>query len=448
MAKEKKSETSLPKIIEEYLFGKRDDAIIKLAQLYPDKSVNEIIDILKDRIVAFAKNDFRNFKGNVKSTANTYSVVKNFDAKKFFANNWKYRPHYVEQQELEQVYHCIKNPLPVKRYKYKSPIYKFANTRLLDTTKSNLSVTRRMVKNDAKFYLSQNEDMMFAKLLTLKYIPKNLVLLNSQNDIKNVQKTKEETILQSGLFERRFSCCLYVFLDGDASKPFPYMRYDNEYSNHTNVFIANDERRKVFGESAGAPHFHFQNEKDALLCLRKFKDSDKQVKYRTGRCNAIDCPHLHHYLKTIDNYNPNTVDGMLQNGRDYGMPFLRFKKDKRNFDIDIKALVEKYKKETKSNSLYAVEKWLEQNNDLEEYKNIKNHCFGGLIKALDFIQFVCSRFKTSVDEAEMKALSDLEIIAVNTVMDSINLASSKNLSNEQNNQNYYQIEYDFDDERK
>lgn len=230
---------------------------------------------------------------------------------------------------------------------------------------------------------------------------------------------------------------MYVLLDGDPNKAMPYLRYDSEQGTHNNVFVGDDKRMAIFGKEAVGPHFHFQNETDSLLCLKKFNGSEDK-KYKTGRSNAIDLPHLRKYLSYLDSLSETRLDYEYQQNRHYGMPFLELKMKGRTVKVDFVGAVCKLLEETDINSAKTqeIKHWLDWAKGLSEYKNQDGKKFGKFIMALDFISLLYDlRYKTG-DMHERRLFTQMELITSNALINSVSSCLNNQIVDEKTQQQF------------
>ena len=110
------------------------------------------------------------------------------------------------------------------------------------------------------------------------------------------------------LYDRTLTISMYVLLEGSSNKSHMFLRYDSSSKTHKNIYVGSDKRQSVYGLEAENPHFHFQNEDDNLLCIKKFRDANRHIKWKTGRCNAIDCKHLIKYLLELDSLSQEKLE--------------------------------------------------------------------------------------------------------------------------------------------
>lgn len=438
---------------EDYLFGMRDAAVLSLAVDKNIRDINDIIPYLKQDITDYVAYHHSEFEGNIHFPGTIYELMDSFNAKEFFDRKWKWEPYSVKQEDIDEIQSCIKNPIYVERYDYSRPIYEFANLTSFSDNKAKQVVSGERVKTDTQFYISEKEDVLFAKIVNLKYKPVKFKLAKSKQAGHTIEQVREQIPLDDSMFYRRsLSISMYVLLDGNPNKAMPFMRYDNDFFDHNNVWIGDDKRKHIFGEIAKSPHFHFQNEKDSIFCLRKFKNQSRQNKYRTGRCNAIDCYHLKEYLLSIDSIAGKGLLIEEKKNGSYGLPFLQMKISKKDLHLDIESIVKEYissldDREAKHLSYLYV--WFKKAKDNNQYEmgGRGDKIFGDLIKSLDFLEFITDTMKSTVYTSDRKVLSDLELLVANEVMNVIN-NNNKNILTSEDSKPKYSIEYPFDSDNE
>lgn len=278
---------------------------------------------------------------------------------------------------------------------------------------------------------------LYAKLVNLKFKPTSLKLVRDELEM-HPDIDREAILLDKFLYKRSLSISMYTLIDANPNAAMPIMRYDNDAAPHHNVFLGEDKRRAIFGDTASSPHFHFQNEEDSLMCLRKFKSYEGQLKYRTGRCNAIDCIHLKQYLKKLDRLNKTDLQHNLKEKNDYGMPFLQLKiKNANQLFSDPESLIRDYLSKTDSWYGKEVIKWFDRASELKLYEEEPNRIFTNLIKSLDLIEFITSRERTCLDMRGDKIFSDIEVLLANEVMSEMNRLIENPLTNYMIDDDYY-----------
>ena len=419
-------------ITEDYLEGDRQEALVKLAVVLNQSRINKLKPFLKKSIHSYVKHFKKDFEGSIQIKNCVYDMFKGFDMTDFVKREWQYKPFFIHSNDYEVLRLIRKHPIHITNYNYSEPIYKLSNN--IDYNPKDLKrakPTKEQMKNDVKFYLSNSEDVIFAKLINLKYRPSDLKLLKQKTKDYSDEE-KQFAVYDNYLYNRSLSISMYVLLDGDPNKAFPFIRYDNDPAPHSNLFIGNDNRRDVYGKEARGPHFHFQSEDDSLLCLRKFKGEDGKTKYKTGRCNAIDCPHLKKYLLDLDALTPKQVGNLAKQGLEYGMPFLQLKLVEQKVGTSADNLFFNFIKDKTDEEIHYLDElaiWLTQSKNDKVYHNGKS--FDKLIRALDVLDRISILMDSANNPDQRKLYSQLEIVIADSVMDVICNNSNKYMVQDQ-----------------
>lgn len=427
--------------IEQYLSGDREEALEILTKETKLENLNQLKPFLKKSISQYVSHFYKDFNANINIKSCIYEMFDNFDAIDFMARQWQYKPYFVSNADYQKIQNATKNPIFLTHYDYLQPLYTFSNSFVYKDKKYKR--VKDKIKNDVQFYLSQNEDIMCAKIINIRYRPANLKMVGQKSHIAP-KEIKPKLVYDNSLYQRSFSISMYVLLDGDPKKAMPYLRYDNDNTPHTNLYIGDDKRRKIFGKTAKNPHFHFQNEDDSLLCLRNFKDNNGRTKYKTGRCNAIDCPHLKNYLIHLDNLSQYDIQKQLEENQTYNMPFLHIKAKGKALNINVDEIISNYisqRSQEERELLIDITSYLEQTKDNPLYKNSNNKCFGKLIKSLDLLDYLVSIMQQSTNYNQRKLFSHIEIMIANNVINAIDNNNTKIISH--GNQPKYEIDGDY-----
>jgi len=442
-------------LVLKYLQGDREEALQNIAKSLRNYNFNEIKPILKQSIYQFVKNDRKDFDGEIYFQECACQLFGAFKDARFIDRKWQYYPFFLRDKDYFQLQTCSKFPVLIKNYDTSEPIYALNNNFYFNNReKKGLNqYTEEKIKNDVQFFLSKESDILCAKLITLKYQPIKEKLSVRKKLYRDVEKyaisnglTPQETkakqkelVEHQEIYKRSLSLSMYVLLNGDPNKAMPFIRYDNEEEEHNNIYIGDDKRRAVFGDKANGPHFHFQNETDSLLCLKKYQGADAW-KYKTGRCNAIDIPHLRKYLIELDSLSQKEVLNMHDKQLHYGMPFLEFKLKNKGTNININGQIHQFFNEKSAEGIAKISyinDWIEKSKENDDYKNTDGKKFGKLIKALDFISFINDKRKNSRNLAEKKMLTELEVISANELIKTFSSCQANELSS---NRERYQIE--------
>lgn len=415
--------------IDQYLHGERKEALSQIKKATGNDNLNELKPHIKNGIFAYVSREYPDFEGSVNMKACVYHLLEEFNMSHFTERSWQYKPYYIHGHSYKTLQQSRKFPIYIKNYDYESPIYQLSNNFLFNNRKkAGLNrYSEEKIKNDVQFYVAPAEQVLTAKVITLKYKPINLGLikkmyrqLESDGGVLDGETVAKQERLREhdALYSRSLSLSMYALLDGNPEKCMPFIRFDDEEGEHNNVFIGDDKRRRVLGDKAVGPHFHFQNETDSLLCLRKFTGEETH-KYRTGRCNAIDVPHLKDYLQFLDTLDAIETEREFEKSRHHGMPFLEMKirgrAPKTRLSAHMYSFFENLPEEDKSKIAY-VKNWLDNAKENPEYKNINGKKFGKIIMALDFFTFINEKRKEILNLEERQLLTEIEITTANALL--------------------------------
>ena len=417
---EKSLSDDIKEAVEEYLSGSREEAMYKLAVALHESNPNKIKPILKKAIYTHLKHYRKDFENSTKIQNCIYDMFHEFNMTDFMERTWQYKPFYLSSADYQELQTAPKAPIHIQNYDYAQPIYKLSNTIDYDPKKLKCyKCPLQTERNDVKFYLSRQENMIFAKYINLRYRPENLRAVKDHNKDKTPEE-KSYTMYDTKLYNRSLSISMYVLLDGDPNKAMPFVRYDNDPNPHTNLYIGNDPRLEVYGKETVGPHFHFQSEEDSLICLRKFRCEDGRVKFKTGRCNAIDCHHLIEYLLKLDQLSPKEVEHLEEQNLHYNMPFLKYKAEGKKIGCSVDKIFESFiKGRTKDEIrlLNGISKWLEMSKNDEIYN--RGGSFAKVIKTLGFLIRLHAHLESPINYQQRKLYSQLEIVVADSLINSI-----------------------------
>ena len=344
----------------------------------------------------------------------------------FLKWSWKRRPFSLTRKDYKTILQSVKESLFIKGENPSSPVYKFVNDYNFKLSKKHKGEKHF---NDCSFFTDASQHIAYGKVVNVQYKPISEKLISIYNKGKS-QKERENGIYKPTLYNRSLSITLYVLLDGTYQKSHPVMRYDSSPFNHHNTYYYGDKRRGVYGEVAISPHFHFQNADDDLLCLKKSINSDKVVRWKTGRCNAIDCPHLIDYLLEIDRKSAEEIDRICKIGDDFNMPFIYFKQRNQYLSVPIKKILKVFmESENKSGNLSGedrefIAEMMSNFNELYSQSELaieptENKIFTKLIKAINFLQYLYDRRKVTTNVRQLEILSNIEIEIADKVFNEI-----------------------------
>ena len=352
----------------------------------------------------------------IKFSDGFYKLISNFKLKTFLEKSWAYRPQFLKQKDYQLLQDEIKIPLNFEDIKSDQPVCNFP-----DGFETDCQCEFEKEFKQPQFFINEKDSMMFAKLTRLKYTPMRIKyarLLDEQGEKLELEDKR--------IFDRIISISFFAVPDGKMHNAIQLYRYDSSKLAHRNMFIGEDYRQDVFGQEVKSPHFHFQNEDDSLLCLKRQSDRPEAEAYKSGRCNAIDCEGLKKYLIDLDQTADEVVENLYAFKIHYGMPFLKKRKEKIVARCNFIESVNKFIKTLSAEDrilLTDVQGWISESQypvcddegnmfDYDDYP-----CFGQLIRGLDFIQFVFDKRNEEFDVRKSQLLTKLEILCANCVMD-------------------------------
>ena len=408
-----KTESEINKLVDTYLFYGTQDALDRLLDDLSKLKIppNQVKNLIKTAISANVKEynkDFDRLSAESKESLSPNSTL--FDGKQFLEMKWLHSPYFLKNSEYLRLLRGENVQVFIDQYDYSTPIFYFGNN-------FKYTAARKATKdfNDLKFYLNCNEKFILAKKLSLNFdrvserLPEKIAYENK----------KGYALYNQALYDNSLTVAMYSLLDGKPDKAHCFMRYDGGgvfVTPHHNLFFQNDPRKEVYPLVTNGPHFHFQNEDDSILCLKKFRNSSKRTTWLTSRCNAIDIEHLVKYLHTLDHASWQQLQNLMDKEKHYCMPFLVYKYNNKALNIDVDL--------GKSPNKYTLS--LEQ--EIKDCANLalanlkyssKNACFKKLIKALLCLSEINERKQKSNDCRQIKILTDLEIAYADGVVDSI-----------------------------
>ena len=392
----------------------------------PEKNHVDVKSYIKKGILRYMKKFNPNVEDNVLYFEHIISdTLKELPLDDFINKAWKYVPYVLKKADYYKILIAKKNPIFIKNYDYSTPIFKFKNNVILHSQfkrkNPNIAFT------DINYYLDDNESILYSKVVKEKFIPRTMKEVKTQKE-RLGENEKDLVIFDEKAYTRDLSISMYVFLQAQPKKAYTFFRYDSSSYSHDNLYFLNDKRREIFGEKALNPHFHFQNEDDALLCSKTIIGKNHKRLFKTGRCNAIDIPHLKKYLIELDKKSEGEIIHLWEENENYGMPFLEFKAKHIPLKIKLTTILEDFIEKMEVDDKNYI------NQVVAEYKTDKNlnvkTKFYNLISILDFIQYIydTARSKSSKNINNLKRkeiLYKLEIAVANEVFDAICQNSQK-----------------------
>ena len=189
LKKKKKYNRTIPQtlidreLVLAYLQGRRDEALENIAYNLGTFNYNEIKPILKKSIYEYAKSENGELDGRIHVKDCVYHMLENFDTSAFFNRTWQYVPYYLSKHDYSKLHSCKKYPIHIENYDYSAPVYDLKNNFLFATSKKKKDnkYSEEKEKNDVQFYLAKDENIFFAKLITLKYKPSNIRLIKEKH---------------------------------------------------------------------------------------------------------------------------------------------------------------------------------------------------------------------------------------------------------------------------
>ena len=393
----------------------------------PEKTHIDVKSYIKNGIIRYMKKYNPNLEENTLYFEHILSdTLKELPLDDFINKAWKYVPYILKKADYYKILTAKKNPIFIKNYDYSTPIYRFKNNVTFHSQvkreNPNIAFT------DINYYLDDNESILYSKVVKEKFIPKTIKEIKVRRE-RLGENEKDLVVYDEKAYTRDLSISMYVFLQAQPKKAYKFFRYDSSNYSHDNLYFLNDKRRKIFGEKAYNPHFHFQNEDDALLCSKTIIGKNHKRLFKTGRCNAIDIPHLKNYLIDLDKKSENEIAYLWDKNENYGMPFLEFKVKNTPLKINLTRIltdfIEKLGEGEDKNFIQQVISEFKPDKNLNEKTKFYN-----LISILDFIQYVynTARAKSSKNIKNLKRkelLYQLEIATANEVFDAICQNSKK-----------------------
>lgn len=368
-------------------------------------------------------------------------VFADFSTSDFIERKWQYIPFILHDSDYQELQRQEKTPIYIDHYDYSAPIYSFKNN--FQFTNEDLKKKKKENSNDAKFYMSKDEKILFSKVTTLTFTPVNFKLVREYKRNATPEE-KERMVYLPTLYDRTLTISMYVLLEGSSNKSHMFLRYDSSSKTHKNIYVGSDKRQSVYGLEAENPHFHFQNEDDNLLCIKKFRDANRHIKWKTGRCNAIDCKHLIKYLLELDSLSQEKLEELSRKNLHYNMPFLHAKLNKKTYSMtSVDKLLDNY---TNDGDQFAIDYSSELKRKFKLYYpqktvGVGEQSFKKLITSLQFLQFLYEERIDTTDLRKLEMLSQIEVITATEVVNKI--SNNKDKAIEKEYKPKYVIEGDY-----
>lgn len=356
----------------------------------------------------------------------------------FLAWSWRRRPFALSENDYKAMLKSVKKSLYERGEIESLPLYQFRRVYQHKLSKKHEG---EIHSNDLAFFADEKNRIAYAKAVNMNYKPVSEQLIEEEQKGKS-EEEKAKDIYRPELYSRNYSITLYVLLDGTEKKAHPILRYDSTPYEHHNTFLQNDKRKEVFGQTAQNPHFHFQNADDDLLCLKRNSHKDGVKRWSTGRCNAIDCPHLIKYLFELDRKKPEEIKELVEQNMDYGMPFLYYKNNNKYLSVNIMQSIYTFvqgESDRGNLNIKDVDFIKKIANDFMKSFNATKYAtepkddrvFPKLIRALAFLDFINKVRENTTNIREIEILSNLEIEISNVTFEKV-----ANLEYNRHKQNY------------
>lgn len=301
----------------------------------------------------------------------------------------------------------------------------------------------QLISNSTQFYYNLEHEFLFSTVTSLSFdsIDKSVFYGTDLN------KVPLEVLFDESKFQRQLDICTYIIPRGDADQAINILRYDGSGFDHFNQVFYSEKHKEIFGEVATVPHFHFQNNVENLIYLKKEKNDEHDTSFSNAGCNAIDCAHLREYLRGLDALSDSELK---ETTISYGMPFLEAKKEGIKFDINVVQMLDKLieaaqTQHLSSQTVFFLGKLYREINSIIDYntddaKVLKletnnesavppdkapgeavdtPETFTGLILALDILEKVHKQQDMTSDVKFKRDLMAIETICAKEVVDTI-----------------------------
>lgn len=359
-------------------------------------------------------------------------LLSRISVKDFIQKKYESYPFLLKNDDFYKMLSCEKSKVVVKGFK-SGKAFQFLNNYINPYVDADEHFANNYY--DAQFYMSQDKKMIFAKTT------RQIFRVSDPNRYLTTfsQHFNEHDHFSS---HRGMSVGMFAFLEGKEERPCLFARVDDDGYNHQNLII-DKEKREFFGEVAGYPHFHFQNELDQYLCR---KESPKG--YKTGRSNAIDIPHLINYLKYLESLSPTARQMMYEENENMDLPFLSIMMERENFFNEPMKVIEDFVCEQEGMKLEMCQRLFGGFD--EKYKN--SGALDGLTYYKDFafglllVQYISDAYRSKHTKSltYKDFLSKFEMHLCEKMMDSICNVGEK-IACKDNGKPYY-VKNDFDNE--
>lgn len=347
---------------------------------------------------------------------NLENLEKNFDRTFLTQKKWQQKPFLFVTNVYKQL-----NNLP------KQPI-KFCETSgLVDDTFSSIEILDKenyggkLTLNSTNFFVNNEHQMLFSLITSISFSAIN------GDEFEGVEKRKIplKSLFDETKFSREIDICTYVIPNGNPQNAINILRYDGTGCPHYNQVFLSEKHKQIIGEVAQVPHFHFQNNVENLLYLKKSNKDDSDLNYSAPGCNAIDCEHLIKYLQQLDATPINMLKTETQS---YGMPFLDAKIKNLPLNINIQATLLNVLSSPNSLSVENINyltTLYNQINKITYDDNTENNYFSKLIESLDVLEKMHKKIDSTQDPKQVAELTLIETECANQIVSAMSNYSQK-----------------------
>lgn len=334
-------------------------------------------------------------------------LIKEISVKDFNSKKYEFYPFLLKKGDFYKMTACPKNRILVDGFSKTGKSFRFLNNYVSPVVDKEERFTNDY--RETKFYASADRKMIFGKKVRQTFRVSDV-----EGYLQEFGEGKDAEY-DENISHRGSSVAMFCFLQGKEEHPELFARLDDDGYDHKNLLI-DDDKRRVFGERAGFPHFHFQNYTDQYLCRK-----DTERGFETGRCNAIDIPHLLNYLKYLESLSPKHLYSLYHKHENCDLPFLDIMIERPVFPIKPMKTLKEFMAELSRSEREMCVKFFEsfdkrynKSKALEGLKYYKEFGFTLLL-----LQFVSDKYWSEKDLTYKKFLGGLEITLSEKIMDTI-----------------------------
>lgn len=346
-------------------------------------------------------------------------LVNEISIKDFIERRYEYYPFLLKNRDFRLMLGCPKFQINVEGFDRNAGTFRFVNNYIHPTIDDDEYYTESF--SDAKFYASRDSKMLFGKI-----VRQTFKVMDKENYLENFNVDGNE--YDPSLAQRGFSVGMFAFLQGKEEYPSLFARLDDDGFTHRNLFI-DDYKKRVYGEKAGYPHFHFQNQTDQYICRKEGYNG-----YETGRCNAIDIPHLIDYLLHIERLSQGKLYERYHKHEDADLPFINIMVERPKFSLKTLKVVRNFMDKLTDDEMQLCKQCLKdfdrKYNSSDRLKGL--HYYKNLGFALLLLEFVSQKYWQVSDLSYKKFLASFEIALSEGIMDSICNVTNGVCKNKQN----------------